>query len=39
MKPCTVDSVLLSALKQFEYQGTNRLLLAVIEEYEDLGTT
>ena len=39
MKPCTVDSVLLAALEQFEYQATNRLLLAVLEEYEDSGTT
>ena len=35
----TVDLVLLAALKQSEYQGTNRLLLAVSEEYGDLGTT
>ena len=25
--------------KQFEYQATNRLLLAASEEYGDLGTT
>ena len=25
--------VLLAALKQFEYQATNRLLLAALEEY------
>ena len=31
--------VLLAALKQFEYQATNRLLLAVSEEYGDSGTT
>ena len=31
--------VLLAALKQFEYQATNRLLLAVLEEYGDSGTT
>ena len=31
--------VLLAALKQFEYQATNRLLLATSEEYEDSGTT
>ena len=30
--------VLLAALKQFEYQATNRLLL-VSEEYGDSGTT
>ena len=34
-----VDLVLLAALEQFEYQATNRLLLAVLEEYEALGTT
>ena len=39
MKPCTVDSVLLASLEQFEYQAINRLLLAVLEEYEDSGTT
>ena len=39
MKPCTVDSVLLAALEQFDYQATNRLLLAALEEYEDSGTT
>ena len=31
--------VLLAALKQFEYQATNRLLLAALEEYGDSGTT
>ena len=31
--------VLLAALKQFEYQGTNRPLLAASEEYGDSGTT
>ena len=31
--------VLLAALKQFEYQATNRLLLAVSEGYGDSGTT
>ena len=31
--------VLPAALKQFEYQATNRLLLAVSEEYGDSGTT
>ena len=30
---------LLCALEQFEYQGINRLLLAVSEEYEDSGRT
>ena len=35
MEPCTVDSVLLAALEQFEYQATNRLLLAALEGYED----
>ena len=39
MKPCTVDSVLLAALEQFEYQATNRPLLAALEKYEDSGTT
>ena len=32
-----VDLVLLAALEQFEYQATNRLLLAASEEYS--GTT
>ena len=31
--------MLLAALEQFDYQATNRLLLAVLEEYEDSGTT
>ena len=31
--------VLLAALKQFEYQATNRLLLTASEEYGDSGTT
>ena len=31
--------VLLAALKQFKYQATNRLLLAMSEEYGDSGTT
>ena len=31
--------VLPAALKQFEYQATIRLLLAVSEEYGDSGTT
>ena len=31
--------VLLAALKQFEYQATNRLLLAASEEHGDSGTT
>ena len=31
--------VLLAALKQFEYQATNRLLLGVSVEYGDSGTT
>ena len=31
--------VLPAALKQFEYQATNRLLLAASEEYGDSGTT
>ena len=34
----TVNLVPLAALEQFEYQATNRLLLAVLEEYEDSGT-
>ena len=34
IKPWTVDSVLLAALEQFKYQATDRLLLAVLEEYE-----
>ena len=35
MKPL----VLPAALKQLEYQATNRLLLAAAEEYGDSGTT
>ena len=35
MKPL----VLLAALKQFEYQATNRLQLAASEDYGDSGTT
>ena len=31
--------MLLAAPKQFEYQVTDRLLLAVSEEYGDSGTT
>ena len=31
--------MLLAALEQFEYQATNRLLLAASEEYGDSGTT
>ena len=31
--------VLLAVPKQFEYQATNRLLLAVSDEYGDSGTT
>ena len=34
----TVDTVLLAALKQLEYQATNRLI-AALEEYGDSGTT
>ena len=30
--------VLLAALEKFKYQATNRLLLAVLEEYGDSGT-
>ena len=33
------STVLLAALEQFEYQATNRLLLAASEEYGDSGTT
>ena len=29
----------LTALEQFKDQATNRLLLSVLEEYEDSGTT
>ena len=31
--------MLLAALEQFKYQAISRLLLAVLEEYEDSGTT
>ena len=39
MEPCTIDLVLVAALEQFEYQATNRLLLAALEECEDSRTT
>ena len=36
MKPCTVDSVLLAALEQFEYHATNRLLLSGVARMSKL---
>ena len=39
MNETTIDSVLLAAIQQFKDQATNRLLIAVSEEYEDSGTT
>ena len=38
-QPVLKPLVLLAALKQFEYQGINRLLLAESEEYGDSGPT
>ena len=35
----TIDLQLLAALEQFEDQAANRLLIAVLEEYEDSGKT
>ena len=34
-----IDSVLLAALEQFKDQAANGLLLSVLDEYEDSGTT
>ena len=39
LNEATTDLVLLAAIVRFKYQATNRLLLAVLEEYEDSGTT
>ena len=39
MNEATIDSVLLVSIRQFENQATNRLLIAALEECEDLGTT
>ena len=35
----TIDLELLAALEQFEDQAASRLLIAVLEECEDSGTT
>ena len=39
LNEATIDSVLLAAIEQFEDQATHWLLIAVLEEYEDSGTT
>ena len=39
LNEATIDSVLLASIGQFEDQATNRLLIAALEECEDLGTT
>ena len=39
LNEATFDSVLLASVGQFEDQATNRLLIAVLEECEDSGTT
>ena len=39
LNEATIDSVLLASIGQFEDQATNRLLIAVLEECEDSGTT
>ena len=39
LNEATADLVLLAVLEQFMYQATNRLILAMWEEYEDSGTT
>ena len=38
MNETTIDSVLLAAIEQLKDQATNKLLIAVLEEYEDSGT-
>ena len=35
----TIDLVLLASIGEFKNQATNRLLVAVLEEYEDSSTT
>ena len=39
LNEATIDLELLAALEQFEDQAANRLLIAVLEECEDSGTT
>ena len=39
MKPPLTRCYLLQYIEQFEDQATNRMLIAVLEEYEDSGTT
>ena len=39
LNEATIDLELLAALEQFEDQAANRLPIAVLEEYEDSGTT
>ena len=39
LNEATIDSVLLTAIEQFEDQAINRLLTAALKEYEDSGTT
>ena len=38
LNEAAIDSVLLAAIEQFKDQTTTRLLIATLEEYEDLGT-
>ena len=39
LNEATTDTVLLTAIEQFEHQTTTRVLIAALEEYEDSGTT
>ena len=39
LNEATIDSVLLAAIEQFEDQTSTRLLITVLEEYEESGTT
>ena len=39
LNEATIDSGLQATPDQFEDQATDRLLLSVLEEYEDSGTT
>ena len=39
MNEATIDLGILPAVEQFKDKATNRLLIAVLEEYDDSGTT
>ena len=39
LNEATIDSVLLAAMEQFKDQTTTRLIITVLEEYEDSGTS